>query len=209
MADYPYRTVIDAAPLRTALVDAETVFAELSVTPTSDQTTQMETVIGQASGLIDAFLDRRLAETDVTDHFRRLRCETLRLSRWPVAEILQVIENGTELTPDLWELDEPTGQLWRLSADERTEWLGTGTTTISYIGGYELPDDLPADLQRAAIDQIKFMYFAGDRDPALRSLDIPGVASESYAVAGGSSMGRSGLLISVESALMVYRRMVV
>jgi len=209
MTDYPYRTVIDAAPLRTALLDPETVFAELGVTPTSDQTTQMETVIAQVSSLIDGFLDRRLAEADVTDHFRRPTSDTLRLSRWPVVEILQVIENGTELTPDDWELNEATGQLWRIASGDRTCWVGTGTTTVSLVGGYGLPDDLPADLQRAAIDQVKFAYFAGDRDPALRSLDIPGVASETYAVAGGSSMGRSGLLISVESALMVYRRMVV
>lgn len=209
MADYPYRTVIDAAPLRTALIDPETVFAELGVAPTSDQTTQMETVIAQVSSLIDGFLDRRLAEADVTDHFRQPRGDTLRLSRWPVAEILQVIENGTELTPDDWELDEVTGQLWRVASGERICWVGTGATTVSLVGGYGLPDDLPFDLQRAAIDQVKFAYFAGDRDPALRSLDIPGIASESYAVAGGSSMGKSGLLVSVESSLMVYRRMVV
>ncbi len=209
MADYPYRTVIDAAPLRTALLDSDTVFAELGVTPTSDQTTQMETVIVHVSSLIDGFLDRRLAEADVTDHFRHLRSDTLRLSRWPVTEILQVIENGTELTPDGWELDEVTGQLWRLAGGERICWVGTGTTTVSLVGGYGLPGDLPADIQRAAVDQVKFAFFAGDRDPALRSLDIPGVASESYAVAGGSSMGKSGLLVSVESSLMVYRRMIV
>jgi len=209
MADYPYRTVIDAAPLRTALIDPETVFAELGVTPTADQSAQMEVVIAQVSGLIDSFLDRHLAEADVTDHFRQPRGDTLRLSRWPVAEILQVIENGTELTSDGWELDEVTGQLWRVASGERICWAGTGTTTVSLVGGYDLPDDLPADIQRAAVDQIKFAFFAGDRDPALRSLDIPGVASESYAVAGGSSMGKSGLLLSVESSLMVYRRMVI
>lgn len=209
MADYPYRTVIDAAPMRTALVDPETVFAELGVTPTSDQTTQMETVIAQVSGLFDGFLDRRLAEADVTDHFRQPRGDTLRLSRWPVAEILQVIENGAELTPDAYELDEATGQLWRIAIGERICWAGAGTTTVSYVGGYILPDDLPADIQRAVVDQVKFAYFAGDRDPGLRSLNVDGVAAESYAVAGGSSMGKSGLFASVESALRVYRRMTV
>lgn len=209
MADYPYRTVIDAAPLRTALLDPETVFAELGVTPTSDQTAQMETVIAQVSGLIDSFLDRRLAEADVTDHFRQPRGDTLRLSRWPVAEILQVIENGTELTPDSWELDEITGQLWRIGSGERICWAGAGTTTVSLVGGYDLPDDLPADIQRAAVDQIKAQFMSGQRDPNLRSFSVPDTFQASYSVGGGDSAGKSGLMAQVEAALAPYRRMVV
>ena len=209
MADYPYRTVVDAAPLRTALIDPETVFAELGATPTSDQTTQMETVIAQVSGLIDSFLDRHLAEADVTDHFRQPRGETLRLSRWPVAEILQVIENGTELTPDGWECDEATGQLWRVASGERICWVGTGTTTVSLVGGYDLPDDLPADIQRAAVDQIKAQFMGGQRDPNLRSFNVPDTFQASYSVGGGDSAGKSGLMAQVEAALAPYRRMVV
>ena len=209
MADYPYRTVIDAAPVRTALLDAETIFDELGVTPTSDQTTQMEAVIAQVSSLIDGLLDRRLAQADVTDHFRQPCGETLRLSRWPVAEILQVIENGTELTPDDWELDEVTGQLWRIAGGERICWVGTGTTTVSLVGGYLLPDDLPAGLQRAAIDQVKAQYMGARRDPNLRSFSVPDTFQASYSVSGGDSAGKSGLMAQVEAALAPYRRMVV
>ena len=209
MADYPYRTVIDAAPLRTALIDPETVFAEIGITPTADQSAQMEVVIAQVSGLIDSFLDRHLAEADVTDFFRRPNGETLRLSRWPVAEILQVIENGTELTPDGWELDEVTGQLWRISSGERVCWAGSGTTTVSLVGGYDLPDDLPADIQRAAVDQIKAQFMSGQRDPNLRSFSVPDTFQASYSVGGGDSAGKSGLMAQVEAALAPYRRMVV
>jgi len=210
MADYPYRTVVDAAPLRTALVDPETVFAEIGVTsPTSDQTAQMEVVIAQVSSLIDGYLDRRLAEADVTDHFRQPRGDALRLSRWPVAEILQVIEIGTELTPADWELDEVTGQLWRVASGERICWVGTGTTTVSLVGGYDLPDDLPADIQRAAVDQIKAQFMSGKRDPNLRSFSVPDAFQASYSVSGGDSAGKSGLMAQVEAALAPYRRIVV
>jgi hypothetical protein len=210
MAGYAYRTVVDTAATSRALVAADTVFAEIGITsPTAEQTTQMESVILQASALVEGFLDRVLAEEDVTDHFRELSGDTLRLSRWPVSEILEIDEDGTALTTDDWELDEATGQLWRISSSGLYDWATPGTTTISYTGGYALPDDLPADIQRAVIDQIKFHFFAGDRDPALRSLDIPGVAAETYAVAGGSSLGSSGLLVSVEGALARYRRMTV
>lgn len=209
MAEYPYRTVVDAAAMSRALVDAATVFTELGVTPTSAQTAQMETVITQVSGLVDRYLDRVLAEEDVTDHFRAPRGDVLRLSRYPVAEILEVVEDGRALTPADWELDDVTGQVWRLANGDRACWSGCGTTQVSYVGGYILPDALPSDIQRAAIDQIKFTYIGGDRDPGLRSLDIPGIASESYNVAGGSSISTSGLMVSLEGALAPYRRLVV
>lgn len=210
MASYPYRTVVDAAAMSRALVDSATVFAELGIaSPTSEQTTQMETVILQVSALVDRFLDRTLAEEDVTDYFREASGDTLRLSRWPVAEMLEVIEGSTALTPDDWELDELTGQLWRLSNGDRGCWSSAGTTRASYVGGYILPDNLPADIQRGAIDQIKFSYLGGDRDPGLRSLDIPGVSSETYNVAGGSSVGEYGLLVSFVGALCPYRRVMV
>lgn len=209
MTAYAYKSVIDAAPLRTALIDPETVFAELGVTPTADQSAQMEVVIAQVSGLIDSFLDRHLAEADVTDFFRRPNGDTLRLSRWPVAEILQVIEGGTELTPDGWELDDVTGQLWRLAGGDRACWSGCGTTTVSYVGGYDLPDDLPADIQRAALDEIKAKFMSGPRDPNLRSFNVPDTFQASYSVGGGDSAGKSGLMAQVEAALAPYRRMVV
>lgn len=209
MASYPYRTVVDAAAMSRNLVDATTVFAEIGVaSPTSEQTTQMETVIAQVSALIDGFLDRTLAEEDVTDHFRSVSGDTLRLSRWPVDEILEVIEAGAALTPDDWELDTTTGQLWRLSGGEPYCWATSGATTVSYIGGYILPDDLPADIQRAAIDQVKTQYLGGTRDPAVRSFDVPGVYSASFSVAGGDSYS-GGLMTQVEAALRPYRRIVV
>lgn len=208
MATYPYRTRIDAEPMSLALVDAAVVFAEMGITPTDAQNQQMETVIGQVSALIDRFLDRGLAEADVTDYFREATGDTLRLSRYPVAQILEVIEGGTALTPDYWELDELTGQLWRLGSGDRYDWSSAGTTTVQYIGGYILPDDLPADIQRAAIDQIRAQYISGSRDPALRSINVPDVVAVSYSVAGGDSYG-AGLLSQVEAALNPYRRIVV
>lgn len=206
MASYPYRTVVDAAAISRALVDATIVFAELGITPTDEQTTQMETVIGQTSALVDRFLDRVLAEEDVTDYFRAPRGDVLRLSRYPVAEILEVIEDGDALTPDGWEINDVTGELWRTSGGDRSCWVDCGTIMVSYVGGYILPDDLPADIQRAAIDDIKAKFMAGPRDPALRSQTTERVGSATYSVAGGDSFGKSGLLAQVEGALKPHRR---
>lgn len=210
MAAYPYKTIIDAAPLRTALVDPETVFAEIGVSaPTADQVSQMETVIAQVSGLIDGFLDRHLAEADVTDHFRQPRGDSLRLSRWPAAEILQVVEDGKELAADAWELDEVSGQLWRRTNGDRSCWSGCGTTLVAYVGGYILPDELPSELQRAAVDQAKALFMGGKRDPNLRSFQVPDTFQASFSVGGGDSAGKSRLMAEVERALAPYRRMAV
>lgn len=209
MADYPYRTVIDNVAEDLSLVDTDAMFAELgNAAPTAAQTAQMETVIAQASDLIPKFLDRVLAEQDVTDYFRALASDTLRLSQYPVVEILQVIENGVELTPDDWELDETTGKLWRISGTDRICWSSSATTTVSYVGGYGLPDGLPADIQRAAIDQVKAVYIGGPRDPTIRSESVPDTYQASYALAGGDNFGKSsGLLLSVEAALSRHMRM--
>jgi len=207
MASYPYRTVVDAAAISHALVDAATVFAELGIaSPTSAQTQQMETVIDQVSTLIDSFLDRTLAEEDVTDYFSAPTGDVLRLSHYPVFEILEVIEGTTALTPDDWELDEVTGQLWRLSSGAQVCWSSSGTTRVSYVGGYILPNALPADIQRAAIDQIKAQYMGGGRDPAARSVNVPDVAA---VVFSGADSLADGLLPQVEGALKHYRRVIV
>jgi hypothetical protein len=207
MTAFPYRTVVDSAATSRALVDASTVFDELGITaPTAAQSNQMETVIAQVSGLVDRFLDRVLAEEDVTDHFRDASGDALRLSRFPVAEVLEVIESGVALSSDAWELDEATGRLWRLNGDDRYSWASPGATRVSYVGGYVLPTDLPADIQRAAVDQIKAQFMSGARDPALRSFSVPDVYQATYSVAGGDSFGKSGLLAQVEAALAPHRR---
>lgn len=208
MAAHPYRTVIDAAALSRALVDTTTIFDEMGVaSPTAEQTAKMEAAVLQISGLFDRFLDRVLAEEDVTDYFREPRGEVLRLSRYPVVEVLEVVEDGTTLTPDDYELDEATGQLWRLSDGDRIWWSDAAAITVQYTGGYALPGDLPADIQRAAIDQAKASYMGAGRDPNLRSFSVPDVYQASYSVGGGDSMGKSGLLAQVEGALAPYRRL--
>lgn len=210
MSATPYRTTVDAAALSRALVDATTVFDEMGITaPTAEQTANMEAAIDQASAIFDRFLDRVLAQEDVTDHFRQPRGEVLYLSRYPVSLILEVVEDGTALTPDDWELDEATGKLWRLSSGEPCWWSDAGAVSVSYVGGYGLPDDLPADIQRAVIEQAKTSYMAGGRDPSVRSFTVPDVYQATYSVGGGDSFGKSGLLAQVEGALIPHRRIAV
>jgi hypothetical protein len=99
-------------------------------------------------------------------------------------------------------------ELQRISGGCPWSWYPTDDLVVTFTAGWTLPAGVPPALEARVIDQVKLTYVGRDRDPALRSLDIPGVASESYNVPGGSSIGESGLLISLEDALAPYRRLV-
>ena len=68
---------------------------------------------------------------------------------------------------------------------------------------------LPHDIERACLDQVKAVYSARQQNPTIRSEKIPDVYEAAYSVAGGSSFGKSGLLVTVEGALDAHRWMTV
>jgi hypothetical protein len=94
--------------------------------------------------------------------------------------------------------------LERMADDTLVCW-STGKIVVSWTAGWSLPAEVPAELEGQVIEQVKMKYLATDRDPALRSENTPDVWSGSYAVAGGDSIGESGLLRSLEVALSPYR----
>ncbi|NQW53701.1 MAG: hypothetical protein HQ465_20920 [Rhodospirillales bacterium] len=96
------------------------------------------------------------------------------------------------------------GMLERMADDSAIPWSST-KIMVTYTAGWLLPDGVPAELEGQVIEQVKMRYLATDRDPALRSENTPDVWSGSYAVAGGDSIGESGLLRALEEALSPYR----
>ena len=79
-----------------------------------------------------------------------------------------------------------------------------GSWSLTRLAG-RFPTEVPAELEGQVIEQVKMRYLATDRDPALRSENIPDVWSGSYAVAGGDAIGRSGLLVALEDALAPFK----
>ena len=116
----------------------------------------------------------------------------------------QVVENGTNLTVNTDYRLLGGGMLERISGDAPVRW-SSGRIVVPYTAGWELPDGVPPELERQVIEQVKMAYFGADEDPAVRSETVPGVYQASYAVAGGDSIGRSGLLVSLESALGPFK----
>jgi len=115
----------------------------------------------------------------------------------------QVVENGTNLTVNVDYRLLGGGILERLSGDTPVRW-SSGKIVVPYTAGWVLPGAVPPELERLVIEQVKMAYFGADEDPAVRSENVPGVYQASYAVAGGDSIGRSGLLVALESALAPF-----
>lgn len=131
-------------------------------------------LIDQASSLIASETRRVLHRQEVTETWRDVSCAGLMLSRWPVASVVSVIEDGVTLAATDHEVDGSF--LHRLSGDRRTGWRAA-KIQVRYQGGY---DPIPADLQRACIDLCVNMNAAAGRDMTIRSVSIPDVENVSY-----------------------------
>ena len=124
--------------------------------------------------------------------------------RAPVTAVSSVVEDGTSLALNTDFRLVGGGMLERMADDAPVCW-SPDKIVVSWTAGWSLPAEVPAELEGQVIEQVKMKYLATDRDPALRSENTPDVWSGSYAVAGGDSIGESGLLRSLEVALSPYR----
>lgn len=115
----------------------------------------------------------------------------------------QVVEDGVNLAVNVDYRLVGGGMLQRISGDTPVRWSG-GKIVVPYTAGWVLPDGVPPELERQVIEQVKMAYFGAGDDPRVRSEAIPDTYQASYAVAGGDSIGRSGLLLSLEGALVPF-----
>jgi hypothetical protein len=130
------------------LSTAEQVTADLGTVVTDAEVTR-------ASKEIAEVCERVFALETVTETFRLDWWErplTLPLSRVPVVEIASVTENGVELDPEDYEVETESGTLGK--TDRYAVWCGP--VVVVYEGGYNLPDESPALLQRAVSEWIKY-----------------------------------------------------
>jgi hypothetical protein len=125
--------------------------------------------------------------------------------RKPIA-MTALTEDGTTLVASADYRLMPGGILERLDASSGAPKLWSqGVIVATFNSGFSLPSDAPPDLEQACIDQVKFWYLTRKRDPSLRSEQVPDIYQAAYSVAGGDSIGESGLLVSVEGALAPYK----
>lgn len=116
----------------------------------------------------------------------------------------QVVEDGVNLTANVDYRLIGGGMLQRMSAGSPTCWSSAGIV-VPYTAGWVLSDGAPPELERQVIEQVKMAYFGADEDPRVRSEASPDIYQASYAVAGGDSIGKSGLLTALENALSPFK----
>lgn len=116
----------------------------------------------------------------------------------------QVVEDGINLAVNVDYRLVGGGMLQRMSDGAPRCW-SSASIVVPYTAGWGLPGDVPPELERQVIEQVKMAYYGVDEDPRVRSENVPGVYQASYAVTGGDSIGQSGLLISLESALAPFK----
>jgi len=164
------------------------VKAELGVTD-RDSDTLIKRYITQASDIVARYCNRVFAIETVTEAFRvRSGARSLALSRYPVIEIVSILDGDDVLTADDYEIDLESGIIERLARNCSTVWP-VGKSSITYRAGFTLPDGLPNGIERATILLVKQLIYAGDRDPMVRSEVVDGAGSTDYF--SGNSTGLS------------------
>jgi len=128
--------------------------------------------------------------------------------RTPITEI-EITEGGVELVQDVDYQLLGAGVVQRIGGGFPTAWTAGGIVA-EYTAGWVNEDaaegeKMPASLVVDVVNQARLANDNRARDMTLRSEDIPGVWSGTYAVAGGDSIASSGLFRSLESALEYYR----
>jgi hypothetical protein len=159
------------------------------------------------SRIIAEYCNRRfgLAQAVETFTFDRyedmLRRQALTLSLYPVVEVTEVLGSGVAGTD--YSFDPASGRLWMSHG-----FCWVGTVTVSYSGGYDLPEEAPARLQRAVIDAVNAGRTSSYRDPTIREVQH-GDARVSYFTPSISSTTGSSDYLSAAAAELIkpYRRL--
>lgn len=123
---------------------------------------QLELLIEWSSSEIAAMCNRVFAQETVVETFQSIGSWNNRtyLSRYPVKTISAITEDGVTLTTDDYTLDKETGLLIRSDSYWSTP------ISVSYTGGYSLPNDAPRALRQAAVLMAREAYYASTRGDA-------------------------------------------
>jgi hypothetical protein len=190
----------------------------LGITGTT-QDADLQAAITFQSRIVAEYCDRRFGlaqvkETFTFDYGENVRTrEALTLSLYPVTSVTDVSISGTS-TAD-YTFDPPSGRLWLPYSYEywRSGYYlygyGPNPITVTYSGGYDLPEQAPVRLQRAIIETINQNRQSGTRDPTIREVQH-GDTRITY-VSQSFAAGSTGqhLTASVTNLIQPYRRMYV
>jgi hypothetical protein len=183
------------------LISLDDLKLALGITGTAEDE-QLQAMITFQSRIIAEYCDRRFGLAEAMETFTFDRGEVmparqaLTLSLYPVAEISEVSTLGA--TAAGYEFDPATGRLWS------DGWCGT--VSVTYSGGYDLPEQAPARLQKAVIEAVYEGRTIGNRDPSIREVQH-GDTRISYFTSATSSASDGFLSAPVVDLIRPYRRL--
>jgi hypothetical protein len=169
----------------------------------TDQDEQLQAMITFQSRIIAEYCDRRFGRAEALETFTFDRGEILPsrqaliLSLYPVAEVSEVSSLGA--TAADYEFDPATGRLW-------SDGWWTGSVSVVYSGGYDLPEEAPARLQKALIETVYEQRTVGARDSSIREVQH-GDTRISYFTSATSSASSGFLSAPVVDLIRPYRRL--
>jgi hypothetical protein len=183
---------------------------------------QLQAMITLQSRLIAEYCDRRFGMAEALESFTFDPYESLPsrqalvLSLYPVSQIFEVSTAGA--TAADYQFDPRSGRLW-LSKDQywnywgpynSSSWYGPypslGSVMVTYSGGYDLPEQAPARLQKAIIEAVRDGRASGARDPSIREVQH-GDTRISYFTSSTSSASSGFLSAPVADLIKPYRRL--
>lgn len=199
------------------LISLDDLKLALGITGTAEDA-QLQAMITLQSRLIAEYCDRRFGmaealESFTFDHYESLPSrQALVLSLYPVNQIFEVSTAGA--TAADYEFDPRSGRLW-LSKDQYWNYWGPynsspypslGSVMVTYSGGYDLPEQAPARLQKAIIEAVRDGRASGARDPSIREVQH-GDTRISYFTSSTSSASSGFLSAPVADLVKPYRRL--
>lgn len=182
------------------LISLDDLKLALGITGTTDDA-QLQAMITFQSRIIAEYCHRRFGRADALETFTFDRGETmparlaLTLSLYPVVEILEVSSAGD------YQFDPASGRVWV------NGWC-TGSVAITYSGGYDLPEEAPARLQKAVIESVREGRTSGTRDPSIREVQH-GDTRIAYFTSSLTTASSGYLSAPVIDLLAPYRRLTV
>ena len=160
--------IVTVARTELKLVSVDALKTELQIT-TADTDDYLSGVLDRTSEAVEAYCKRIFAVETVQETYRPSSAEwCLLLTRYPVIAISSITEDAVAVAASDYEVDNETGELFRLTSDMRDRWWAL-KIVVTYQAGYT---SLPGPVTQAIFELVKLGQAARTRDPSLRSENI-------------------------------------
>jgi hypothetical protein len=180
------------------LVSLDDLKFALGITDSSEDAA-LQAAITFQSRIIAEYCDRRFGRAEALETFRfdpnevMPTRQALTLSLYPVVEVIELAG-----TTDGYDFDPASGRIW-------TQGNFADVVSVTYSGGFDLPEGAPARLAKAVIEAVFETRAMGGRDPSIRSI-AHGDTNISYFTSATATANAGYLSAPVIDLIRPYRR---